>query len=328
MHTFMQSATALRARGLRERGLSERRRRQDAGFTLIELLIVVTIVALLAGIMMFALAGARANALEKKARTTVQRLNEALLARWVTYETRRIAWQEGQGPGANTSPSDAARMRLRGLRELMRMELPQRWADVTTAPQTGIVRPAASHAYMRRKDEARGKDGRPGKDSKNFKDVQPAECLYMILTTRLGEEESIRDSIKDSEIGDVDGDGLFEFLDGWGNPIFFLRWAPGFESDLQPYVARTNPRNKDYHDPFDPLMTDDKAFALFPLIYSAGRDQKWDIYHGGEEGGGAGGINAPYSNMEMGVGRDADGYGYEEDGRDNSRDNIHNHMAL
>jgi prepilin-type N-terminal cleavage/methylation domain-containing protein len=303
--------------------------RRDAGFTLVELLIVVTIIALVAGMMLFALAGARNSALEKKTRTTISRLNEALLARWMTYETRRIVWQDGQGPQGLNSPSAAARMRVKAIRELMRMEMPQRWTEVQTGPSTGIAIPAANRAYRRRIAEARGKDGKPPSQSQNFKDVQNAECLYLILTTRMGEEESIRDSIKDSEIGDVDGDGLFEFLDGWGMPIYFLRWAPGFVSDFQPDEARRSPSKEEYHDPFDPQMTDNKAFALYPLIYSAGKDKKWDIYHGSDTGGaGAGDMNEPYSSMQTGVGKDEDGFGYSVDGVDNSRDNIHNHMAL
>ena len=34
-----------------------------------------------------------------------------------------------------------------------------------------------------------------------------------------------------SEIADVDGDGWKMFIDGWGNPIGFLRWAPGADRD-------------------------------------------------------------------------------------------------
>jgi prepilin-type N-terminal cleavage/methylation domain-containing protein len=301
--------------------------RRGAGFTLVELLIVVTIVALVAGMLIFALAGARNSALEKKTRATVQRLNEALLARWVTYETRRVIWQEGQGPKPGSSPADAARMRLRSLRELMRMELPTQWSEVESAPTTGIAVPAANRAYRRRIAEARGKDGKPPKQSQNYGDLASAECLYMILTTRMGEEESVRDSIKDSEIGDVDGDGLFEFLDGWGMPICFLRWAPGFVSDFQPDEARYSPQKKEYHDPFDPLMTDNKAFYLHPLIYSAGKDKKWDIYDGGKYGD-SGNMNEPYSSMEIGIGKDQEDFGAPDDGVDNSRDNIHNHMAL
>ncbi|MEX2187973.1 MAG: prepilin-type N-terminal cleavage/methylation domain-containing protein [Pirellulales bacterium] len=297
--------------------------RRDAGFTLVELLIVVVIVSLVAGMMLFALSGARNNALERKTRTTIQRLSEALQARWNTYETRRIVWQDGQAPSSDLTPIDAARRRLKGLRELMRMELPQAWSEVETTPTSGIVQPAANRAYQRRVAEARGKDGKPAKQSADYGTYAGAECLYMILTTRMGEEESIRDSIKDSEIGDVDGDGLFEFLDGWGNPILFIRWAPAFESELQPAEARTNPRRKEYHDPFDPLMTDDRSFALFPLIYSAGRDKKYDIHHQRE-----GDMNNPYAQSNMGQPMDENSLGEVKDGQDNSRDNIHNHMAL
>ena len=69
-----------------------------------------------------------------------------------------------------------------------------------------------------------------------------------------------------SEIGDTDGNGYPEFLDGWGRPIWFLRWAPGFSpySDIQ----TTDPTNN--HDPFDPQHFDANAYKLIPLIYSDG----------------------------------------------------------
>ena len=35
----------------------------------------------------------------------------------------------------------------------------------------------------------------------------------------------------ENEIADLDGDGWPVFVDGWGNPIMFLRWAPGFSSE-------------------------------------------------------------------------------------------------
>jgi hypothetical protein len=114
-----------------------------------------------------------------------------------------------------------------------------------------------------------------------------------------------------------------EFLDGFGNPICFIRWPVGFESELQPQEARMNPRNEQYHDPFDPQMLDDKAFAVFPLIYSAGRDQKYDIHHKK-----SGSPNKPYENTQMGKPMDEDGFGYQQDQVMNDRDNIHNHLPL
>jgi len=85
------------------------------------------------------------------------------------------------------------------------------------------------------------------------------------------------DYFKESEIGDVDGDGLREILDPWGNPIEFLRWAPGFVSDLQPHDPVASP------DPFDPLDMDRPSggprenYRLVPLIYSAGPDGIYDV---------------------------------------------------
>ena len=69
-----------------------------------------------------------------------------------------------------------------------------------------------------------------------------------------------------------------EILDPWGKPIYFLRWAPGFASDLQDPSRRAP-------DPFDPLRIDprwasddaEKPFALFPLVYSAGRDRDYGV---------------------------------------------------
>ena len=77
--------------------------------------------------------------------------------------------------------------------------------------------------------------------------MRQAEMLYMIVS--MGSPEAM-EQFNQSEIGDTDGNGWPEFLDGWGRPIFFLRWAPGFSpySDIQ---TMADPIKHD-HDPFDP----------------------------------------------------------------------------
>ena len=55
-------------------------------------------------------------------------------------------------------------------------------------------------------------------------DNAAAECLYMIVMSIPGAAEQFHAS----EIGDVDNDGLPEFIDAWGRPIRFLRWPAGF----------------------------------------------------------------------------------------------------
>jgi hypothetical protein len=64
-------------------------------------------------------------------------------------------------------------------------------------------------------------------------DYGGAECLYMIIMAAQNEEADDRSIIKPENIGDFDNDGFPEIVDAWGMPIRFLRWAPGFTSDLQ-----------------------------------------------------------------------------------------------
>src|SRR5690606_39906930 len=106
-------------------------------------------------------------------------------------------------------------------------------------------------------------------------DNQGAECLYMIVMYATANGEA-RGLFNENQIGDVDGDGAPEFLDGWGRPINFLRWAPGFESDLQLNANELEVQGIDqwiaqadgHHDPLDMYRADPWAFALTPLVFS------------------------------------------------------------
>jgi hypothetical protein len=97
-----------------------------------------------------------------------------------------------------------------------------------------------------------------------------AEMLFMIVT--MGNPED-RELFIDQEIGDTDNDGWMEFLDGWGKPIYFLRFAPGYSGFSA--VQSGNPQLD--HDPFDTRKVQPDAFHLVPLIYSAGPDKKYGI---------------------------------------------------
>jgi hypothetical protein len=85
-------------------------------------------------------------------------------------------------------------------------------------------------------------------------------------------------------VGDIDNDGAFEFWDGWGRPISFIRWAPG--------AMPTGRRNADkYPDPLDPLRFDYDAtdvtktgYALVPLIFSPGKDESLNDPNSGTSG--------------------------------------------
>jgi hypothetical protein len=93
---------------------------------------------------------------------------------------------------------------------------------------TKITRPAVSRGFLRKYTAKTPSD-----------EYQGAECLYMIVMGAIGEEGDSRDVFRPADIGDVDGDGYPEFLDAWGVPIRFLRWAPGFNSELRDIVTGT-----------------------------------------------------------------------------------------
>jgi hypothetical protein len=109
----------------------------------------------------------------------------------------------------------------------------------------------------------------------------------MILTTGMGDETSDGSLFNQRDFADTDDDGMPEFIDGWGRPIGFLRWAPGFRSDMQ----TGDPVND--HDPFDPRKVDTLAYRVFPLIYSAGPDGAYGDDAGGTSPFGIEGHSGP-----------------------------------
>ncbi len=158
----------------------------------------------------------------------------------------------------------------------MRMELPDRKTDVTDGPGGSRARPALSAAYLRRA-------ARTAWDEPN----EGAECLYMIVSRIQDGDTNGLEFFRETEIGDTDGDGMPEILDGWGKPIAFLRWAPGF-LDNTPTTAGAPKVTSAYQDgkapdAFDPYGVrgtpsgSPKSYYLFPLIFSAGPDGVYAI---------------------------------------------------
>ena len=275
------------------------------GFTLVELLVTITIIGLLAGITLGAIQAARQTAREANTKALIAKLNHVIMERYDSYQTRRVPIRTRGLP-----PTQAAQMRLDALRDLMRMEMPERWNDISRGPVNftwpgpvqSIPAPPLLSVYRARYQP-------PGAaEPLATAEFGPAECLYMIIS--MGSPDAM-ENFSQSDIGDADGDGFPEFHDGWGRPIMFLRWAPGFTgfSEIQ---------TGEDHDAFDTRQVDPGAIDLIPLIYSGGRDKQYDL-DPSEDYAFEGDPMATNASPPPGMPVDEDGDGL------NHHDNIHNH---
>jgi type II secretory pathway pseudopilin PulG len=255
-----------------------------------ELLIVMLIIAVLAALALTALQGAAEDARADRTRSTIAKLDQLLMERYNAYRTRalplKIPADVYSDPAYPQSSRTAAWFRVAAIRDLMRMELPDRKSDVIDGPAEIDPRPPASatdlNAYyltaaaMQRTYQRKVMVATGGVPANWTENSQGAECLYLIVSTMHDGDKNALDFLMPGETGDFDGDGMREILDGWGRPIEFLRWAPGYTTENGMLTMQTSSPGL-VPDPFDPIRLDPAAFSLRPLIFSGGRDKSLDI---------------------------------------------------
>ncbi|MFN7811789.1 MAG: type II secretion system protein [Planctomycetia bacterium] len=230
------------------------------GFTLVELMVVGTVIAVLTTLSVAGLAATRQRVRADKPRNTIRKLHEIVVGHHESYLRRRVPFT-----ASATNQRTNAAAKLEALRRLMVYEMPDCWADVPASPAAVM---SALPGHLQTGPILGYAASRPASTSVA---LESAECLYLIVS-RGGIEPDLMDQFRSDEIGDTDGNGAPEFLDGWGNPIHFIRWAPGFAGSLLQKSDAVN-----FHDPFDPQRNDAAGYALVPLILSAGPDEKVGI---------------------------------------------------
>ncbi|MCH8043223.1 MAG: prepilin-type N-terminal cleavage/methylation domain-containing protein [Planctomycetes bacterium] len=306
------------------------------GFTLVELLVVMLVLSILASTVLFAMFGAQERARKARTQSTINKINAIIMPMYQAFQLRRAPIITA-GMDAKTG----AFVRLQALRELMKIEMPDRFTDITLEPSIIRGRTSRSREYLRRLNQIASSSGKT-----RLQTYEGAECLYLIITMSTSDNAG-RDNFSEQEVGDVDEDGMLEFLDGWGHPISFIRWPAGFASPLQPFDKELGFRAgddwgqgdvyhdwKNSHDPFDTRKLEPKAYAIYPLIYSNGGDDIADIRSFVKDkrdedpypviGSGRNRRIDPYM-LDSGdgpIGRQQD---FDDDGA-NWHDNIHNHQ--
>ena len=231
------------------------------GFTLVELLLVISIIGILSGLSITVTRQVYHSARVAKTDSTIQKLDSVLMEMYANYENRRVPSPNfGVTPEAATVTQAA---RLWFLRDMIRMEMPCNKDEITTGPLGFRFRYRAQDGTSR---DTVGFISIPASPlqqlylteiNKSNGQYESAKCLYLVVM--YGNPE-VRELFVDSEIA-TDEDGLSYFVDGWGNPIYFLRWAPGLAlSERQPSVisARENTGNWG-----DSAITNNKEMASF-----------------------------------------------------------------
>jgi prepilin-type N-terminal cleavage/methylation domain-containing protein len=258
------------------------------GFTLIELLVVITIMGILAGMVMGALQMAQTSAREAATKATITKLNNIIMRRYESYITRRVPISIPVGTPAKT----VAALRLYAIRTLMQMEMPDALSDIngytvsngTVSISSGTVTmpPTNTVAYTTMSVPALYSlySASVGQMTTTY---ESAQCLYKIVS--MGSPEAM-EQFNQSEIG-MTSDGKPVFIDAWGTPICWLRWAPGYSAMLSPPAPsdiQSGAPSDDDSDPFDPRRIDydasttaPKGFHLIPLICSAGPDKTFGL---------------------------------------------------
>jgi len=267
-------------------------------FTLVELLVVSAVIGILAVLTLIVMGMVTASTKNAKTRTTIQKIDTAMQQIWTLYESE-FAVIKAKIADEQPELSEAERQKLAAhfIRDLLRMEMPQNQMEVQELPVSASV--GENHSL----------EQSPLLEYYQQYDRATNAALLFLIIQNLNPEAL--EAFHGSEVAPNE-DGMLMFVDAWGNPIQFLRWAPAFPgSDVQFDVLKEAgdfPRTADrqarvdwwdnrgqplldamklaterHSDPMDERVGIDSevvGWFLYPLIYSAGPDGNFGIIGG------------------------------------------------
>jgi prepilin-type N-terminal cleavage/methylation domain-containing protein len=292
MHSKPPNPQPLSPKG---RGEKEARLRRD-GFTLIELLTVIAIIAVLMALS--ASAVIKFIGVQEKSNTQngLNKLGPIVKSAWVrAYEKAHKNPLPTNNATVNSlSGGDTARARVIWDYLQMRAAFPMSFNEVFNIGQPAG---AFGDSYYQSQLQRLGIGG----STATTAPYENAACLLMALQRRESGGAVTADDLGSSStklfaVGN--GNEIAALVDGWGNPLFFIRWPTGFQA-LNPGGPLVAPAGKG-NDPLDPFgylanqtwangnkggnrttftalfhplpTVADTSFLLQPLIVSAGPD--------------------------------------------------------
>jgi type II secretory pathway pseudopilin PulG len=217
-------------------------------------LVVLVIIGMLASMVSFAMFRSMQAAREAKTQALIAKLHNVIARHWDTFET-------GQPPSVGAPPTQ--------------MTVAQWMADEMPCTQTEFSGSTLFTNTLALSVSGTNDD---------------AQCLYQ-LVLQIADDDLDRINLfsenetKDLITVDSDGDGTPDtgdgtpdyFIDGWGQPIGFIREPKGFrewrEDDNDPTSKILIPKPSDINDK-DATNSTGGTGLYFPLIYSCGPDKK------------------------------------------------------
>jgi prepilin-type N-terminal cleavage/methylation domain-containing protein len=191
-------------------------RTKRSAFTLIELLVVMAIIAVLAALLAAGVMAWVSGQARRNSETQVKTVFNAFLRQWDAVKT------DARKETLPTGVTD----RTTWIRARLIESFPVTFAEITdvnyTAAPVNLI-PAGRRKY--RSNYKAMLDSRSAPAASQSK-TESAACLYMALSLDRSGGAYTLDALKNF-VKDSDSDGLLEFVDGWGEPLYFYRFVLG-----------------------------------------------------------------------------------------------------
>ena len=156
---------------------------------------------MLASMVSFAMFRSMQAAREAKTQALIAKLHNVIARQWDTYVSRQVA-------------GDTPEEQLLAIRSLIQLEMPDASAELVNAT-----------ASVMNQTITNGTDTSLG--------YVDAQCLYHLVSQIADDDLDRINFFSETEARDLNNDGSLDvFIDGWGNPIGFIRQPTGFPSTL------------------------------------------------------------------------------------------------